>query len=205
MFGNVSSISAAPLSPVQDRASTTETHAGARAEGQPFSEFYDEHLDFVFRNVRHFLVGMDSQVEDVVQEVFVIVARRRAEFDGRSPRSWLYSILRRVAANHRRAVRHRKKQRDSVDVDEIEAKDSGPHRKAENAEAARLFLSMLGEIDDDKREVFVLMEIEQMTAPQIAELLGLNVTTVHARLRDARRELATIAQRLRGERKGGMP
>jgi len=57
--------------------------------------------------------------------------------------------------------------------------------------------ALLDELDDEKRAVLVLAELEQMTAPEIAESLGVNLHTVYARLRAARRELEQAAQRER--------
>ena len=167
---------------------------GANAQSSTFAEFYEEHLDFVWRNVRR-LLGFDAQVDDVTQEVFLVAMRRIAEFEGRSSaRTWLFGILRRVVSDHRRA-RQRLDIRDSVDLDELAGRDSGPHRKAERAEAVELLHTMLDKLDENKREVFILAELEQMTGRQIAEALGINLSTVNARLRDAREELEIISQR----------
>jgi RNA polymerase sigma-70 factor (ECF subfamily) len=84
-----------------------------------------------------------------------------------------------------------------VNLEEVAARDSGPHKRAEKQEALRVLCEMLDQLDDAKREVFVLADIELLTAPQIGEALGINVTTVYTRLRDARRELGTLAQRHR--------
>ena len=54
---------------------------------------------------------------------------------------------------------------------------------------------LLDELDDDKRAVFVLAELEQMSVPEIAEALGENVNTVYARLRAARREFEQLVSR----------
>ena len=52
----------------------------------------------------------------------------------------------------------------------------------------RVLQKLLDELDDDRRAVFVLAELEQMSAPDIADALGVNVNTVYARLRAARRD-----------------
>jgi len=44
-----------------------------------------------------------------------------------------------------------------------------------------------------------LAELERMNAPEIAEIIGTNVTTVHARLRDARRKFRTLAHHYHDE------
>jgi RNA polymerase sigma-70 factor (ECF subfamily) len=174
------------------------SEATTATTSEAFEDFYAEHVDFVWRNVRQ-LIGFDASADDVVQDVFLVAMRRRHEFEGRSTvRSWLYGILRRVAADYRRA-HSRRRVRDSVDLEGIATRDSGPHRKAEKADALRLLYAMLDKLDDAKREVFILAEMEKMTLPQIAEALGVALTTVQGRLRDARRELNIIARRHRAQ------
>jgi RNA polymerase sigma-70 factor (ECF subfamily) len=175
--------------------------ARAEASAPTFADLYREQLPFVWRNARR-LLGLDSVVDDVVQEVFIVALRRIGDFEGRSSiRTWLYGILRRVVADHRRAMQ-RRNIRDSVDLDAIAARESGPHRKAEKAESLVLLYELLDKLDEDKREVFVLAELEKMSAPEIAGILSINLTTVHARLRDGRRQFELAARRFRA-REGG--
>ena len=175
----------------------------AREHVATFSDLYEEHLPFVWRNVRR-LIGFDSAVDDIVQEVFMVALRRLPEFEGRSSvRTWLYAILRRVVASHRRTQK-RGANDSSVELEAIATRESGPHRKAEKAEAEQILQRVLDQLDDERREVFVLAVLEQMTAPQIVEMIGTNVTTVHARLRDARRKFKELAHQYYGA-KGGAP
>ena len=164
------------------------------------SELYAAHAAFVWRSARR-LLGLDSDVvDDIVQEVFLVALRRLPEFEGRSTlRTWLYAILRNVVSDHRRLqhTRVRDKRRDSVDLDTIETRESGQHRKVEKAEALRALHEVLDQIDEERREVFVLSELEQMSAPEIAEITGTNITTVHARLRDARKRFEVLVRRYR--------
>ena len=66
--------------------------------------------------------------------------------------------------------------------------DEGPHELAARSEGRRVLEHLLDALDDDKREVFVLAELEQMSAPEIAEALEMNLNTVYSRLRVARQE-----------------
>ncbi len=85
----------------------------------------------------------------------------------------------------------------------IAATSMGPVEQCEKAEAARLLRALLETLDEDKREVFVLAELEQMSVPEIAAALELNVNTTHSRLRAARRgfEQALARHRARDERR----
>jgi RNA polymerase sigma-70 factor (ECF subfamily) len=158
-----------------------------------FEALYREHFRFVWRIVRR--LGTDAQlVDDVVQDVFLVVHRRLGDFQGRSSaKTWLYGIVRRVAADHRRTLR-RKPGLDAAaaaaqsDPDAMTSGEQSPQASAEQAERVRLLHRLLGELDDDKREVFVLSELEGLTMAEIAEALDVNPNTISSRLRAARRE-----------------
>ncbi len=185
------------------RGSPAGTAAEIRAMTKPldFEAIYDDHFDFVFRNVRRLGVP-EAHVDDAVQEVFLVVHRRLAEFEGRSSlKTWIFGILARVAADYRRSLRrkspHLRSPGGVVEPDTILSDRDGPHETIERAEGVRLLHALLDELDDDKRVVLVLAELEQMSSPEIAESLGCNLNTVYARLRAARREFEQAAQRER--------
>lgn len=148
------------------------------------AEVYETHFDFVWRSARR--LGVASlHVDDVVQEVFLVVHRRLAEFEGRSSlKTWLFGITRRIVRDHRRSARRKP----AEPLGAIEPADLGPAAdvRMTRDEEARLLHAMLDELDEDKREVFVLAELEQMSGPEIADALDVNLNTVYARLRAAR-------------------
>ncbi len=156
------------------------TLAGRRLSD--LAALYREHHEYVARVLRH--LGLEAAlVDDALQEVFLVVHRRLAEFDAdRSLRNWLYGIARRVASDYRRGTR--KGHRPLVLVADPSATLS--HDDGTRMESARLVEQFLATLDDDKRRVFLLAEVEGMTAPEIAAIDGLNVNTVYARLRAAR-------------------
>jgi|JI10StandDraft_1071094.scaffolds.fasta_scaffold433761_2 RNA polymerase sigma-70 factor (ECF subfamily) len=167
------------------------------APSMNLADIYAEHFDFVWRSVRRLGVP-ESSVDDAVQDVFVVVHRRLDEFEGRSSlKTWLFAIVRRVVRDHRPSPR-----RALADPGTLEALPdtaSGPLECAAQAEAVRQLYRLLDELDADKREVFVLVDLEQMTAPEAAEAVGANVNTVYARLRAARRDLDAAMTRLRAQ------
>jgi len=177
----------------------------AAAPARDFEAIYDEHFAFVWRSARRLGVS-EASASDVAQEVFLIVLRRLSSFEGRSSlKTWLFGILIGVVRNHRRSRRRERAVLEPTSTFEREptapANDPDPHASAAKAEAVRLLYEMLDELDDDKREVFVLAELEQFTAPAIAEALGVNLNTVYSRLRAARRafEDAVARRRARDE------
>jgi RNA polymerase sigma-70 factor (ECF subfamily) len=168
-----------------------------------FEEVYVEHFPFAWRSVRR--LGVDpSAVDDAVQEIFLVVHRRLAEFEARaSMKTWLFGIVLRVVRQHRRTLRRKPAQLGGAaamdpDVDQVrDAAERGPHERVAEREAVRTLHAILDELDDDKREVFVLAELEQMTVPEIAEAVETNVNTVYSRLRAARRDFDQAVARHR--------
>jgi RNA polymerase sigma-70 factor (ECF subfamily) len=146
-------------------------------------------------------------VEDVVQEVFLVVHKKLGDFEGRSSiRTWLFGIALRVVRHYRRSQRSRGMgMTESSDVDSfVDAAGSTPHQSAERGQMIEMLYRLLDELDDDKREVLVLSELEQMTAPEIAEVTGANLNTVYWRLRAARQEFDRRVARYQARREAGL-
>lgn len=170
--------------------------APPRRQSLVFDDVYREHFAFVWRAAKR-LGAVDGSLDDVVQEVFVVVHRRLGDFEGRSSvKTWLFGIALRIVRDHRRAVRRRPIE-PAVDVDTLESTANGPAENAEKAEAVRVLHALLDELADERREVFVMADLEQMTMPEIAEALGINVNTAYARLRLARQEFEQALARHR--------
>ena len=146
-----------------------------------FDEVYTDHVAFVWRVLRTFGL-VEAQLEDAVQDVFVVVHRRLAEWEGRAAiTTWLFAIARRVAGTHRR----RADSRVEALVDEP-AGAADTFADASRAQAAATLLAILAEMDEDKRIVFALVELEQLSVPEVAKMLDLNLNTAYSRLRLAR-------------------
>jgi RNA polymerase sigma-70 factor, ECF subfamily len=192
---------APPMSPVPPDGKAV-VRAQALQAVPSFEVIYSEHFDLVFRNIRRLGVP-ETLVDDAVQEVFLVVYRRLGQFEGRSSlKTWIFSIVTRVASDHRRAIRrkspHARAPDATIDADDVaDERAEGPHERMERLEGVRLLHRLLDELDDDKRIVLVLAELESMTAVEIADALGENVNTVYARLRAARRDFEQAVSRER--------
>lgn len=158
-----------------------------------FEGVYEAHFPFVWRSVRRLLGTTHASIDDVVQEIFVVVHRRLGEFEGRSSvKTWLFGIALRVVRDHRKTQRRKNpplgpdhtNDAESVRDDDAHA----PDETAAKAQAVRTLHALLEELDDEKREVFILAELEQMSAPEIADALAINLNTVYSRLRAARQD-----------------
>jgi len=163
-----------------------------------FSHLYDEHFDYVWRTARRLGV-IEASVDDVVQDVFVVVHRRLSTFEGRSKlKTWLYGIVRRVVSDYHRS-RSRRSPHARIDQPLPDFGATGPQEAAERAQANQVLHHILDGLDQEKREVFVLAEMEQMTAPEIAAAVGVNLNTVYSRLRAARAAFNQAVERIRAQ------
>jgi RNA polymerase sigma-70 factor (ECF subfamily) len=164
-------------------------------------EVYRAHFDFVWRSARALGVR-DGAIDDVVQEVFVVAQRRLPEFEARSSmRTWLSGIALNVVRHHRRTT-HRKSPHElssepPTDVDTLPTAALSPDDIASFREGTRLLQLVLDGLDEKKREVLVLADLEEFSSPEIAKILGIGLNTVYSRLRVAREEFARLATRYR--------
>jgi RNA polymerase sigma-70 factor (ECF subfamily) len=188
----------APLAtaPVADNV-PGQSHPGTAV----FDALYERHARFVWRSVCRLGVP-DHAADDVLQEIFLVVHRRLADYvECDATVSWLYAIVVRVVRQYRRTMRRKSPAYSpgagSVDPDTlIDGRRPSPHEMAEREQAIRLLYRALDHLNDERREVFVLSELEQLAAPEIAGALGVNLNTVYWRLAKAREEFEVIVARM---------
>lgn len=160
--------------------------------GEPSLEFgalYAEYFDFVWRNLRRLGVP-ESGMRDAAQEVFMVIYRRLDEFVPRGTlRSWIYSILRRVALAQKRQHRRFANVETGVIEGLVDGNGRDPESDAAHGQALSRMLTLLDGLDDDKRDALVIVDIEGMTVPEACVALDVNPNTLYSRLRAARLEM----------------
>ena len=178
-----------------DLQMTAEAERGVEdaVRARDFDALYEKHAAFVWRTLRN--LGVDgADVEDAAQEVFTTLFRKLGTFAGRSSfRTWLCGIAVGVARNHTR----KRSRRAGLGTP---ASAAGAPSLSESAEAHDLVRRCLDDLDEGLRMVFILAELEQLTAPEIAEALTLNVNTVYSRLRLARQRFESSLEHHGGPR-----
>lgn len=152
-----------------------------------------EHAAFVWRVLRHHGVAQD-QLEDLSQEVFLIVVRQLAGFEGRSSlRTWIFGICRLVAQRARaRAPRHLTT--DLAELPEL-SEPAAQDRDLWLKQAHEHLVRALDTLDADQRAVFLLYEIEELPMEEIASAIETPLTTCYSRLATARRKLESVLRR----------
>ena len=155
---------------------------------QEFRALYRAHLGYVWRTLARYGVA-EANLEDAAQEVFVIVLRRFGSWRERASfRSWLHGVARRVAAAARR--RHHRHRRKLEALPAVEHGDA-PTIDGQLHERRRLdaLAVAIERLEPSRREVFILADIEELSAPEIADALGCKLNTVYSRLRRARADI----------------
>lgn len=161
---------------------------------------FREHGPFVFRVLRRLGVA-EPLLDDAVQEVFLVVHRKRRDFDPRFElRVWLFGISRKVAARSRR-LSERARSRHGRPRSPSALEPRTPEDQAATRESFEFLRRFLDDLGEPRGLVFVLHQLEGMTMPEVAEALGLKLNTAYSHLRLARAALReAVAQRDRSQR-----
>jgi RNA polymerase sigma-70 factor (ECF subfamily) len=166
-------------------------------DGSAWRNLYENQFAFVERICRR-LGTPDAELDDVVQDVFMVAFRRLSDFDTGRVTTWLYRIAANVVSS-----RHRRRRIRSAllslfgraEPDSVRAADHDYDAREAQAAVAQVLERMAPK----KREVFALFELEGLTGEQIAEHVGCKLDTVWTRLHYARVDFERIA------RKRGLP
>jgi len=171
------------------------------------AQLHDEYAEFVWRNLQRLGVR-PSELEDALQDVFMVVHRRLDSFDGSSKVStWLFGISLRVASAYRKRafLKHEQGSLEFYEaVDENPLSD--PEEQAQRREAELQLQESLESMALERRAVFVMFELEGLPSSAIADILGIPQGTVHSRLHKARLEFTeSIARQDTTRKVGGVP
>lgn len=166
----------------------------------PFQSLYRQYFGFVWSAARRHGVELDA-MDDLVQEVFIVIHAKLETLEKpEALRSWIYGIVRRTVSTHRRARRAR--------ITGVESEvDSASHEltplaQTETNRELQLLQTLLAELDEPKREVFALVELEELTIPEVAEALEIPLNTAYSRLRAARQAFEAAVARHEARNKG---
>lgn len=155
-------------------------------------ELFVAHAAFV-AGFAHRLGVRRAEVDDVVQEVFMVAHRKGGFVEGPArPRTWLGAIALRVCRSRRRSAARRREDYDGVALQHAESQGQSPAHAAEVAESLANVQRALDVLDVEHRCVFVLYEIEGETCSAIADALEIPLGTVYSRLHYARERFVEV-------------
>jgi RNA polymerase sigma-70 factor, ECF subfamily len=202
-----------PQSPSPQPLASAAQASSDVAPALDLRQLFETHMAFVWRNLRRLGVP-PSMVEDATQDVFLVVHRRRDSFrpERSTVETWLFGIVLRVARNYRRAQQRRLAWLLPIaspkTFREAATPDDGPADILAQRESARVFDRALDALDEAKRAVFLLVDVEQLAVTEAAAALGINLNTAYWRLRKARIAFRRALMRLRtreGAQRGDRP
>jgi RNA polymerase sigma-70 factor, ECF subfamily len=168
-----------------------------------FEAVYTAELDYVLSALCRLGIP-DSALDDVAHEVFIQVHRKLPTYEpSRALRPWLFGVALRQASNWRQRAMNRNELPAAQELPDA-ADERTPEQDVEAAQARKLVLRALERLDEGKRAIFILHELDGQPVPAAAEALELPVNTAWSRLRAARvefsRHLTELAQGLGGNR-----
>lgn len=170
---------------------TPKTASLAHVDAARLRRIVAAHFDPLWRFLRRLGIA-EADVEDVIQEVILILARKLNRVEVASERSFVFSTAFRVASDLRK--RHRRRREvDESSLTELASPHSDPETSVHAQRMAALFSQVLSQLSLDQRAVFVLYELEEFTMAEIAEALELPLGTVASRLRRGRETFEKLA------------
>jgi RNA polymerase sigma-70 factor (ECF subfamily) len=170
----------------------------ASAPTQLLEQLFHAHFSYVWRMLRRLGLNADD-ADDAAQRVFIIASRRVHDFKPGRERAFLYSIAWRIADKQRRSEARRREE--PIEYAELAANEPEMEELLDRNRTRELLDSLLSTMPLDLRVVFVLYEIDGLTSPEIAEVVGVPVGTVASRLRRAREDFNARLARLEARRR----
>jgi RNA polymerase sigma-70 factor, ECF subfamily len=152
----------------------------------------NEYMDFVWRSLRRLGV-VEADCDDGCQRVWVVLAQKLPNVQPAKIRSYVFSVVVRVASEMRR--QHRRHQH--VAFDELDAEPTRPEAEGclERQRVLEVLDRILAGLGWELRTVFIMYEIEGMSSKEIAEVLAISRGTVASRLRLGRAAFQRSLQR----------
>lgn len=172
-------------------------------DGRALEMLFERYGEMIRRHLAR-MAGDSAVAQDLLQETFLRVWTRAAQWDGRgSFKAWLYRIATNLALNHLRSMRRRKEQPLEIagewdsDADEyvspawaIDAGAPEPEDVLEMAERHERYRRLVDRLPEEKREVLHLVHEVEMSLQDAADELGIPEGTVKSRLYYAKQRLA---------------
>jgi RNA polymerase sigma-70 factor, ECF subfamily len=161
-------------------------------------QWFRDHFDTLWRLAARLGVP-HAQVDDVVQEAFIVADRRATEIQPGAERGFLIGVVVRTSANQRRKEKIRLDYASQGASESLSSAPPDAERMLAHKQLRQLLDVALDELPSEQRSVLVLHEIEGFSGAEIAHLLDLPPGTVASRLARARARFSKAAARLRAK------
>lgn len=156
-------------------------------------EAYDRHHAQV-RGFARRVIGDDAQAEDLVQEVFIALPGAIEAFEGRSKLStFLLGMTFNLGRKHIRTAARKRAMVSRLKQVPTEQSVDG-ERLSQRAQLAKQLVLAMDTLPEDQRAAFTLMELEEYTSVEVAEIIGVPEGTVRTRVFHAKRKLRELLE-----------
>ena len=157
------------------------------------ASIFQEDYQRIFRYIMS-MVRDTAEAEDLTQETFLRAYLRRDSLrDEGAQTAWLYRIATHVCLDRLRQYARRSPKESNADLDDIDiAEPDTPslQQTLERDEMSECVQGYLNRLSDSYRSVMLLHDMHELTAAEIAQLLGESLATIKIRLHRARRKLS---------------
>ena len=177
--------------------STASSASLSRVDEPRLRRTVDTNFDALWRFLRRLGIP-EGDVDDAVQEVILVLARKLDQVEEGREKSFVLSTAFRVASDMRRTVK-RRREVDEAALLELASQAPDPEASTETRRLTVLFAQVLEQLSLEQRAVFVLYELEDFTMAEIAQTLALRPGTVASRLRRGRETFERLAAEALGE------
>lgn len=184
------------ISGIQSLVEGPEPDEGHWGSSRMVAQVVAQHSRFIWCLLRRLGVRV-SCLDDATQQVFIVTARRLEDVPEGRERAFLCGTAIRVASNYRRADGAYGARHSETSLEEIQSSAPNSEALLEQIQARRMLDTVLDSMTQDLRTVFVLTEVEGLTAPEVAVIVDAPIGTVSSRLRRAREQFRAEAARLR--------
>lgn len=182
-----------------DQGASPQTSPGSAVAD--FTRMFRQEVGYVWHCLRRLGIP-ERDLEDAVQDVFVVIHRHLADYDPSRPlRPWVCGIAYRVASDYRRRAPVRREV--LADPPETSAEGGNPEMLAVDQDARRLVHAALAELPFEQRCVLVLHDLEGHSMPELVTVLEAPLATLYSRLRLARERFANAVRKRQSN--GGAP
>lgn len=139
------------------------------------------------------ILGDFEEARDVVQVTFFKIWENRTKFDERwSPNTWIYRIASNLAIDHLRSRKSRERSQEPIQQHLRQVADASSSRDLsglQQSEVAAIFRELSADLSEKQRMVFLLREMEGLSSPEVAAVIGCRESTVRNHLFNARKIL----------------
>lgn len=155
-----------------------------QGDREAFLVLYNRYLVKVYNRVKSRVPPTD--VEDVVQDIFIAVIRSLKGFEQRSQfNTWLYTIVNRQIADFYRKRHRTGGDKEHVSLDEVENSPVVAVSDQDQLDEQALVKRALGKIPEHYREIILMRFVDRYTFAEIADLSGKSLDAVKSLYRRA--------------------